>query len=580
MFCNKCGAALPENAKFCESCGNPVANEEITENVQTPETVPVETEAQATVVEQEVAAAAPAAPWYKRIPDILKAKKGIVAIGAAAVVVLTVLIVLIAALSAPVGGLKMALMKPSDYYAGVAYDNLETFLDAADKNSVDLSSFKNTSKISLTATKELVSLLENAMGELDYDINDITVVLEAVTNYKNNNAQVGLSGSVNGEELASGEVVLATEQEALYGKVPVLSDSYFSMDMEDMELDMEQFTKMMNSDLQDDTLKLVKKYAKIMLDNLPEFEKDKKELTVEGVTEKLTVFSADITQQDLANMLKPVLEKLKDDEDAIRLVCQDMAEVTGEEISREDFVAGIEQALESMENVPEDGEVLVEYSVLFNSKGELVGREIEAEGTSAELHNVRNGGKQATELIIKADSMKIELAGVAKRAGRTLKNGTYTLEAAGLEIAAISLEKFDLDKPAVGELEAKFSLQITEDALEMLDAPEELGAILEALCLDMDISTEGNAAKLAIALNSEDKVLVALAIDTENGKGSNISIPGDAVEMEEYAGNMNDLEDVLEELVEKLEKAGIDKDLMEDLVQAVVFGAMGSASVY
>lgn len=561
MFCGKCGANLPEDAKFCSSCGNAI------ESVSADTTLPITEEpvVSRNLLQQSHAyTAAPSTETYTK-PKKKGSKRGWIAL---LVAVVTVAFVAVFFGNSIINHLKLAVMDPTEYYASVEYQNIEAFLNALDKKAVDPQNYQCTGEISLKVTEELLDILEDIGLEWDYDMRELAVALSAQVNVKDDKIQANLGGKINSKEIISGETILDLAKEEVYVQIPLFSDKAFAVDMRDLDLDLPD--TLPERKISEESLSLLKTYAKILLENSPEFEKSKDELNVNGVTASYTLLRTEMTAEDLANMLIPVLKELKRDDKAVAFICGDFAEaMTGDTWDEDYFIDRIDALIDTMEYDMVDVD-LFEYKVWVDDDGKIMGREIKTEEITAGIYNARNGGKQGTEILVKSNGMKVVFSGTAKRSGDELKNGAYTLEVFGLEMATVELKKFNVEKPQKGEFEAEFSVSLSQDALDLMDLSGMTASLVEDMSVNFKIESESKSGKFVMALNSDDKALLEIDLSGESGDGEKISVSKSVVDVEDYADEIDDIADILDELMDKLEKAGIDSELVEDLYDYIV----------
>ena len=580
MFCPNCGSVLPDDAKFCNACGTVIAQADEA-SVKTPDenlsqqenqnndinvqSVPLASEADEPNYEAEQPVQENYSVAQQPEENHVKSKKKMtVALLIAAGVIAAALLVSLLFGKRIVNSVKLVVLNPTQYYASVDYKNIENLLNGVEENTVDPSNFKTEAGVSLEITEEAKKLIEDISGE-EINFNDTAINLKTDVNVNDNKYKIDLGLDINETDIVSAEVIYDIANEKVYGKVPLLSDNYF--------VSYESVKEMivLDNDMKEDLVKFVRKYSKVILDNCFVFEKSKDELTVDGVTAQYTLLKADVSTKDLADVFIATLNELKDDEEAKEFITKDLIAEFGKAYGMDDdeideaikgYEDGIDELIESLEDV-EDRD-LFEYSVWVDAEGQIVAREVKAEDVTVGYYNVRSGGKQGTDIIVKEGSNKLfELSGMAKRVGDDLTNGEYTVEVSGKKIAEITLDKYNLEKPKEGLFEAKFSVKLADDAVNML--PVEAKSIVKAFSLDFDINSAKNDSAVGLTLNSNDEKLAKISLTSKQVNSENISVPESAVDAEDYADNLNDPDDILDTLKQNLKKAGISEDLINSI---------------
>ncbi len=206
------------------------------------------------------------------------------------------------------------------------------------------------------------------------------------------------SFSANGTPILSANSYV--KDGSIYYQIPELSSDYICLDLNDIiekgvesqklkgisESDAEKlktikkyFSKLSEGDIisSDDLNTLIKKYGNIIFDNVGNVDKETGvEVEADGISSKYTRLTASIDAGTLFHIAKEGLDELEDDKLIKRIIVEDL-----ELVSSEDYDKAFDKLDDKIDSYDEvsGGEVYFTMDVYVNSRGEIVGRTINAD---------------------------------------------------------------------------------------------------------------------------------------------------------------------------------------------------------
>ena len=602
MFCKNCGTQLPDDSRFCTSCGERVEAEPAAP-VAEPEAPVVETEVpvveneapvvevEAPVEEIEAPVAETEAPsvfaQFEDVAPVVPAKKNkkflawlipAVAVVVAAAVVAVLLL----------GPLKGWWVKSfgseidyRDYVQGNATETATGDISKAYGEIVTALSGKNKDtgaaegaiklKVGDTAIALLEDLAEAELGEkveMDWAKE---VELKLNTNIKDDLQQIGAALNIGSEEIAVVDCILNMDKGMLYFAVLNLSEEYLSVDFSESLGDMEDTTAILEF-LQDPELlaalpteeelsKVLNKYVNIVLSSFDDVEKSTETLEVGELEQKLTVLETKIDGDDLLDAAEAVLKELSKDKDVEKLVCRVLdylieQEELGFEIDTDETWGSIEEtideALDALDEVDgDDLDVDILLTQYVNSKHEVVGYALEvADEQAIHFVEIKDGDKLAFEMKI-PEVLEITGEGTEKKG---VVNADYVVSVEKVEVLTVSLIDFKAeDKNVNGKIRLTPSAELFD---EMGLSAAAVSAIdLAKLQLELGFDTTEKSATIEINVLTGEELLVGVTLTGAEKKASAISVPEDAYDMEEAQKWLEGLD--TEKVLGALDKAGL-----------------------
>lgn len=411
--------------------------------------------------------------------------------------------------------------------------------------------------------------------------------------------------SLNSVDIATAQCAIETESGDVYVTSPevfeksikvenVVDMSELSGVARELEPVMQMFAAMPDEKVIES---LIVAYTNCVVSSLDDVKEGSETVQVNGVSQKQTVYTVKISEDDIINICKAVLKKAQNDE-KFKKVLIDLVKVSlsagyegGDEDMYEDAIKefeenydmGIEQAI-MMLSSPQIKEEMPEFDIdfkLYAMDREATGFSISAEDFEFSYKNVESGSKVATEFMIETPDGGFGFSGNGtKKDGKV--DGTYAISfddgSIGGDLVQITTKALDTKKLFEGDLVGTINIAFGEDVKMM-------GSMLGDLAnfVDYNISLTGkaegkNGHSFDVSLNNGDELYVGLKITTKKDKNQKVNIPkeGEYVVIEdEY-----DFEEVAQSianfdgLFDKLEEAGL-PSMFVNYMEEEVERAMG-----
>lgn len=497
-----------------------------------------------------------------------------------------------------------------EYYQFVEAKQVETLVDVYMNgygSYVDMLSMDNKSH-SVDMTLELGSELKKLMRVTGVDLSWLKSANLAVdTNFKDKVFEIGSIIGVNDVDILSGTIIMDFDDENIYMQIPELSKRYLGASFEDMGVEgYEEMFEMLEAFQEflpesDALEELLTKYITLALEQIDDVKEKDVTLEVGDVSQKCTALKVTIDTKTVQKMVEAVLEEVSEDKDLEDIVkkAMEMSEEMGmadpdmdADDMYDEFLDEVDSALERIDEIDmEDVEILM--TVYVNGKGEVIGREIEAEefkfryampvsGSSFEMEcyvEMPNyGGGRAAAARIDEDYyayeeeddepeiFKIGIEGKGKLKGNKI-TGDFTVKDNAMSYVDVKVEGYNTKKAKEGEMVGTFTFTLSKDMKSMLKDTASMvlvGYLNYGLEIDMDTDSDGGTVSIAIV--NDDEFLVKLTVESDSGKGEKVSIPSsknviDAMDEDELEEWAEDIE--WDDIIKKLEKADVDEDYIE-----------------
>lgn len=476
----------------------------------------------------------------------------------------------------------------SDYFSDItksfssAYEQLNNVMDG--ENQVG---FNTSLKVSLG--QQLI----DEIGVPDLE----SVAINSSFSSKAKMSAENISLDYNGEKLVTLNTSTDLEKGMAYIQVPELSDSYVSVNAEDLGPYLEEqgvsldqllemygvndFTSLLNGEgvgkldlTQKDIEDIIKRYSDILITSMSDISREKNvEGTIDGVDYKYTTLTYDITYRDFYNVAKSCLNELKDD-DVIRDFLVKYADITEDEYNDE-----IESALDSLKDSKddpyfygftgdeEDFDLDDDYATLttyVNSDMQVVGRELDVKDEGKKINFgyiiIDNDKNYALKEWAEVDKEEVFIAeGSAKKDGE-LMTGSFEIvsNAEGEEVTII----IDMENYGV----------IDKDA-NLISGKMTLSGDIEGMDFEgiIDCKVENKKQTINYIINMDEEMMVNIDFSYENTEVSDVVLPG---EESSVYNALND--DDMQKFMQEMDIVGFTNKMTdvlgEDIVNGIMYG--------
>ena len=279
----------------------------------------------------------------------------------------------------------LLLKSPKDYYEHIENKSLESSMDKSSA-FMNMNKAKN-SATNVTATlsydKETVgAMLQSYLGmtisdfeaSLGIPLDSVGFDIISANSEKEMYQKTGLE--LNNIDIISGEFFFDYVSKEMLLYFPELSAAYLDLDMSELgeeDFDLEGFSDAMNKTTSDSTIELIKRYGRLITEEIKDVELTKKEqLTVGDITVEANLLTVSLYPETMKNILSSVLEEAKNDEYILNLL--PLMEMTKEEYQAE-IDDAILDAKNKFDGLPQDDKLMV-MNVYVGSEGDILGRKI------------------------------------------------------------------------------------------------------------------------------------------------------------------------------------------------------------
>ena len=284
----------------------------------------------------------------------------------------------------------LLLKSPRDYYAYIENKSIGSAVD----KSIAYNNMSNKNKdevaVQLTANlsydKDTVgAMLQSYTGMTISDFESViglslnSIGFDILSANKDNVLYQNIGLNLNSIDIISGDVFIDYAAKEMLFHLPELSPAYLKQSLDTSEFgtedfDYDGFSEAMKKLSSDSAGELVKRYAKLITDEIEDVKLTKNEkLTVGELTADTNLLTVSLYPETLKNITIGVLEEAKGDEFILEFL--PLFEMTKEEFITE-IDETIEEAKSSFDSLPQDDVVML-MKVYVGNDGSILGRTME-----------------------------------------------------------------------------------------------------------------------------------------------------------------------------------------------------------
>ena len=561
MYCIKCGHPAEDGNVFCGKCGA---------KLQEPLVISEDEESERNSSQEKNAAA--------------KKLKPMLLIGAGAVV-LVALVLIIMNFGAVKNWLLKSASSPEDLLL-IAYKNyLSTastpLMDKYEEmlTAVEDANFKNQSTIILKPGKQALDMACNTIYAGEGDVSWLSEVrLDVDLSIRNELQESAFTVGLGGQDIVSLNSITDSSNQKMYITIPELNPQSLIIDTNQNSgigyANMAELCEALPS--RQMLEQLAARYMGILLGGFSNVEKYSETLTLDGISQNVTVLEAYIDHADLLDVSDTLLKQIKDDENIKQilddlnpwyndLMEQSMTPYNGyfesgyEPVDLyEALIAAVEDALDELEDefdTADPDNYLCLYTYLDNSN-KIIGINLLISDMEEPLSilTVSEDGRYASQILV--GNMQISGSGSVSDAF----DGNFVL--------CVDNEKlFDIKAENVTQTAGMISFELSEAAREMFS--EEMGlSNADKIVFGICFEDNGNDEQYTISIIIDDEPLFELFISGKTQNSAEIILPENAVQSDDENVAINWLTGCdFEKLFSNLSDAGLPEDFLNALLQ-------------
>lgn len=423
------------------------------------------------------------------------------------------------------------LKSPRDYYANIENKSIENSVDKSIAY-MNMSKTNENTAIDVSATlaydKDTVgAMLQSYAGMTISDVEALIGIsldsigfdILAVENSNEGYQKIGLN--LNSVDIISAELFTDCALEQMLIHVPDLSPAYLKQSL-DMSLygaesfDYDELSDTIKNLTSDSSGDFVKRYVKLITDQIEDVELNKKEqLTVGDIRVDSNLLTVYFYPETLKNISTKILEEAKNDEFILDLL--PLFAVSKEEYQEavDETITDLKQRLESL---PQDKELMI-MNVYVGSDGSILGRKLEiiddlGDSSTLGLFNIKQNNEGAYDFYITNSSEdNIQVIG-----SHTKSDGAYSGSATFVINNGASPTEFDIEYDGI-KTEVKNNRMYNYGSLSLSSYA------MMGMEIAIEFDVKGDEQLAAINLNMGKSSLVTLNTSTKYLKNYTIPKP-------------------------------------------------------
>ncbi len=578
-YCASCHHLCENDGfRFCPVCGSPNF---IPAATQAPQTNPVYTAQQTVTPPVNNGQAVPTMPPVNNNFAPPPKKKSSLKKILIPIVTICLIIALVAGAVAVSGGFSGAFKSDKGYFASVEKRDIAEFCNSFEAYYDNyllrnvLSDSKHNIKMSVELSDDLIkNMAKSVDGSLDLGwLND--TALDITVDSSGTKISSDTLISIDGQNVLSAVLLADGENSKLLLKLKEITDDVLSFDMgKGAVSSIGDFDKQLLSQALPEApviTKLITKYHGIILKHVEKVEKTKEEVSLDDLTETLTVLTCELTEKNVADISLEVLNELKVDKEIKKIfeTAEKAMKNNGldtSDVSYDDFVAGLDEAIDELTGADGADDVVLTLKDYVNSDGEIVGRKIGESGEMLDYLTVESGKDYAKYFDLR-DGISYKETGT-KQGDRVTAECVFTEEDETLY--KIELTDFDVKAFKKGKLDGRIRMFPNSKTVKSaMPKKYRKYAGLFDMAFDIDIKGTSESGEFDLAvLNDEDPVFetkgtysVTKSDGTEELQGKVVEIKG----LDSLSELMGDLH--LDELVDNLRKTTVPKEYVDAIAE-------------
>ena len=566
MNCLKCGFENPDGAKFCNCCGAELEDRVISEE-QLDDQQPEEMY-DAVPAEQESAFQL---NMEGNQPEKRRSPVGIILAAVGVLLVAAVLVMLL--VPACRAFVVRTFQSPEKLMYNVYSEAVSGAMENVDTAALEQKASSKTDT-HLLLGDQVVSLAASMLYSQPEDLKALSdISVSCVINTQEDAQMMDLTLLLSGTEIVSAEQYTDQKNGKMYIVLPELNQQALMIDTSDIydAETIKQLDELAQMNVDKKLLEtLALRYMKQYFDAFESVEKTSKTVQLQGVTQKVTVLEATITERAQYEVLIAIFEALKTDQDAKQLI-ESLTPLLGEN-GYEDFLESLDSGISNAKSRLEDLTYDNEYQIktYLNGRNSIVGfalTYLEAEKTTEAISYIHiMDGKQLAQKIVIGNDYVVEGSGSFADG----LNANYTCWYQGKA-------QMDIKAEGISKNQYGFNGKIT-----FIPSKDTVSEILDGLGLDSTIVQAGNlldfsvevtldssetAKNTQVSLMAGSSLLIGVTHKSEPHQSEAFTLPNNYVsiedeeEMEIWAEGVQT--EGVEKILENLEKAGLSKLLLE-----------------